>query len=629
MRQYVVAAGDSPARIATVFAGCPKCAVDLVAANPQKPRVQYANGFTTFTSLRAGELLALPDAWFDGTLDRAPPAYFDALPSADGRLAAPPGQILKGPTPAPPVVTKGPAPAPPSQPSQPAPPPSGQPSLPIPAPPQLPASPIGSGGGVPTPPAPSPPAPGSQGISASIDPCTQFTLYFWMTDATDSPANHLPSPLWVVQYAAEQGQSTGQPLPPGQTADPMWIAQGYYAGTSTVTLGPTADYLVLQYTNQGTVQTGSCSAKPPYVFQPCTTYALNLVTYGVDPSQLLQAPTWQVDSSSAVQLLDGSWNINASYLGSSPLTWQATQPSFVINMATVVGTSTAGSCAPPVVFHLPPSFPSSPTTPTSSSPLPVVVAPGDQIVVQAVPVMQGSGQAMSDPTAVLAAAGFTVSATTTPVQQGDCSWILGATYNGAAAGTIADYMQNAGGALWVKALTINGQTIKVATKRISPIMTLSPVVAMQQCHAFTAQFLFGPPCAPLAGGVSPTGAAAWDPTASLQALGFTSFTLAPGPDETGTWTVSGVWEGASQTVQPPSTSPIAFTSFQDQGPSTVTSAACPGTTTAGSASPSSPVKAPSPTSSSTTSSSSSTGTVVAAIAGVGVLGTLGYLVFAR
>lgn len=92
MRTYVVQAGDSPAKIAIAFAGCPKCAVDLIPANPQKPAVRYPNGFVTFKALRVGETVALPDKWFNGELDRRPVAYFKALPHPNGVTPA------KGPT---------------------------------------------------------------------------------------------------------------------------------------------------------------------------------------------------------------------------------------------------------------------------------------------------------------------------------------------------------------------------------------------------------------------------------------------------------------------------------------------------------------------------------------------------
>ena|SRR5271166_3148274 len=86
MREYVVRVGDSPASISAQahHAGCPKCTNLLVAANPDLPTVTYPNGFKTFRELRVGQRLRLPDAWFDGTLDRQPQSYFDSLPYADG-----------------------------------------------------------------------------------------------------------------------------------------------------------------------------------------------------------------------------------------------------------------------------------------------------------------------------------------------------------------------------------------------------------------------------------------------------------------------------------------------------------------------------------------------------------------
>lgn len=62
------------------MAGCPKCTIDLIAANPQKSTIRYPNGFTTFKTLAVGEVLNLPDKWFDGTLDRMPRSYFESLP---------------------------------------------------------------------------------------------------------------------------------------------------------------------------------------------------------------------------------------------------------------------------------------------------------------------------------------------------------------------------------------------------------------------------------------------------------------------------------------------------------------------------------------------------------------------
>jgi len=66
------------------MAGCPKCAIDLIRANPHKEAVTLPNGFVTFKELREGEKLNLPDKWFNGSLDARPKAYFAALPHPDG-----------------------------------------------------------------------------------------------------------------------------------------------------------------------------------------------------------------------------------------------------------------------------------------------------------------------------------------------------------------------------------------------------------------------------------------------------------------------------------------------------------------------------------------------------------------
>jgi hypothetical protein len=66
------------------MAGCPKCARDLIDANPHKPSVVHPNGFRSFRELQVGEQLLLPEKWFNGELDRMPQSYFNALPYADG-----------------------------------------------------------------------------------------------------------------------------------------------------------------------------------------------------------------------------------------------------------------------------------------------------------------------------------------------------------------------------------------------------------------------------------------------------------------------------------------------------------------------------------------------------------------
>ena len=96
MRSYVVQPGDSPAKIASQsdMAGCPKCARDLIFANPHKDRVTHPNGFVTFRDLRAGERLWLPDKWFSAEFETLPPSYFKALPYADGVTPGTPASTL-------------------------------------------------------------------------------------------------------------------------------------------------------------------------------------------------------------------------------------------------------------------------------------------------------------------------------------------------------------------------------------------------------------------------------------------------------------------------------------------------------------------------------------------------------
>lgn len=66
------------------MAGCPRCARDLIAVNAHKQAVTHPNGFRSFKELRVGEKLRLPDRWFNGELDKMPPAYFASLPHHDG-----------------------------------------------------------------------------------------------------------------------------------------------------------------------------------------------------------------------------------------------------------------------------------------------------------------------------------------------------------------------------------------------------------------------------------------------------------------------------------------------------------------------------------------------------------------
>lgn len=94
MRTHTVQQGESPASLAAAYAGCPKCAKDLIESNPQKLAVRYPNGFTTFKHLIAGEVLNLPSKWFTKEFDELPPSYFAGLPSADGGFLGAPEPFL-------------------------------------------------------------------------------------------------------------------------------------------------------------------------------------------------------------------------------------------------------------------------------------------------------------------------------------------------------------------------------------------------------------------------------------------------------------------------------------------------------------------------------------------------------
>jgi len=95
-RQYIVEPNDSPAKIAIRFAGCPKCASDLISANQHKATKTFPNGFTTFKELHAGETIRLPSKWFEPRFDLLPPAYFASLPYSDGVTPSPFGHLAFG-----------------------------------------------------------------------------------------------------------------------------------------------------------------------------------------------------------------------------------------------------------------------------------------------------------------------------------------------------------------------------------------------------------------------------------------------------------------------------------------------------------------------------------------------------
>lgn len=93
MRTYIVQDNDSPGTIAIRFAECPKCSRDLCLANDHKSIVTHRNGYITFESLSVGEILTLPEKWFEPRFELLPPAYFASLPYADGVTPSPFGNL--------------------------------------------------------------------------------------------------------------------------------------------------------------------------------------------------------------------------------------------------------------------------------------------------------------------------------------------------------------------------------------------------------------------------------------------------------------------------------------------------------------------------------------------------------
>lgn len=86
MRTYVVKPNDSPGSIAAQdsMASCPKCSIELPRVNAHKPTVRHPNGYVTFKDLRVGEVLNLPDEWFDPAREDLPATYYRILPYVDG-----------------------------------------------------------------------------------------------------------------------------------------------------------------------------------------------------------------------------------------------------------------------------------------------------------------------------------------------------------------------------------------------------------------------------------------------------------------------------------------------------------------------------------------------------------------
>jgi len=186
--------------------------------------------------------------------------------------------------------------------------------------------------------------------------------------------------------------------------------------------------------------------------------------------------------------------------------------------------------------------------------LPFTITPGDTVNMIVRPVA-APGQPMTNPVAVLTGLGFT---NITPASTySDCTFVMTADYSGNGNLQITDPLVSPGfGAMWVVGCAVNSTTIKDANW-----IQLQPEdLTLAACGAYTVFFTYAI-CPALTGAPG-----SWDPTADLQAL-LPGFKLAPGPNEYGEWSATGVWQGADQTVIPGSSGNITFTFVVDYGPS--------------------------------------------------------------
>jgi len=191
----------------------------------------------------------------------------------------------------------------------------------------------------------------------------------------------------------------------------------------------------------------------------------------------------------------------------------------------------------------------------TSQSLPFDVLAGETFVLSVQPTLDPNGN-LADPTAIFAAYGFT--STAAAVQDpSDCSWTLtGANNTGtniAIDSPMTDF--SSGEAMLVKALTVNGGTVLAP---LAPAQQIGGPI-MTACHAYTLSFI-PKACPALIVG-------AYDPTVGLAQLGLTNFTLNPGPDELGQYSVDGVWELGSG-FQLPTSQFLILTDFTDNGPAT-------------------------------------------------------------
>ncbi|HTQ47929.1 MAG TPA: hypothetical protein VMI75_34465 [Polyangiaceae bacterium] len=594
MRTYSVRQGDSPAKIAIEFAGCPKCVADLVAANPQKSSVRYPNGFVTFESLHIGEVLQLPDKWFNGALDALPKEYFDRLPQMPSQSAG------VGQAPQPGVMTPGP---------------SASCRL------------WAYGGSVHV----------GQTVFMGINPHVSMAAFaqaasfmpeeqyemeiggsaYLFKPVTTGPALLRPTPTVQVFYckggpveARPRYMGVGGPPPaPGEIAVPPW--------------------------QQGAVgsQPGEQAGAPPFIQPPCCTQFVNGEMYSLtvwpipqgglinpDPASILTDLGFEVTFSSNNP--DGSATVNVIYQGSQPYSPNPSDARSIVVFfggspfgsqyvigETIQGTTTGVQATVTNEFDTNPlsarygvltlsnatgtflqgeilhgitskagarvlyQYNQILVSPKSggmvgltawldqgtSYQLPYDVQPGDNVKMTVRPMTDQSGN-MADPTAILVAIGFDASGMQVGLMDpNDCTWPIQLTNTTNQPINIAEQIvdPSTGAMSWVTSMSVNGNVILAPTPPPAPIT--SP--AMSACHAFTLTFI-QKQCALLTGGP-------FDPTDGLAEMGITNFQLSPsmGPDALGQWSIQGVWEMGDGFVLPQSDK-IVPTFYSDDGPAT-------------------------------------------------------------
>jgi hypothetical protein len=615
MRQYVVRAGDSPAKIAIAFAGCPKCVESLVRNNPARPTVRYPNGFTTFQSLHIGDVLNLPDEWFDGRLDALPQEYFDALPMMPTQSAGVGGRP-EGPV----VIHTDKAPPPWHE-------------LPLPPPPPLPQP--GDPPGLDAPLIRGYTQPANNPLSAST--CQQV---YGVTVNIGQPILSAPNPN--VSGAA-MSYAANTPIPPTGTS--AWINGRLYVFRPVPSPSPTyassqiaiyycAPTMTARHGGYGVAGPGTppgpgipipSTANPGMpsgqTFFPQEEYTLTVwpIPSGSqpqpDPVQVLTDLHFAVQNST--DNIDGSTTVDTIFIGANAYTVDPNAgigtliitdyaPSHFSVGETIVGDSSGATAvvmneydatgsqdgvltlssvakgASTGNFFYPPEtirgltsgalatikyeygnvmasvsgmvgLSSAVNAGQVLAQLPYDVQSTESVVLSVQPIMDVNGN-LADPTAIFADYGFT--ATAAAVQNpADCSWTLSGTNTTPSPITLGQILNDlsTNAQMLVKGLTVNGSVIVQPDAPLGPI----PSPTMTACHAFSLSFI-PTACPPVTGG-------AYDPTVGLSLLGLTNFTLEPsGPDVLGQYTVDGVWELGDGFTLPQSPN-LTITGFTDNG----------------------------------------------------------------